>query len=112
MRLKNGPHQLLSRPGAHYHRAPFVKLSHCLAAGGLLLVVSACTVTPSPTQPTALRTVAASARTGFEPAFYRAFVQNAFETPERLEPIRLLRGSLRVYVQTQDNGGRAIDDAT
>src|SRR5574341_1544258 len=77
-------HQLLSRPGAHYHRAPFVKLFPSLAAGGLLLAVCACTVAPSPTEPTALGTVDASASVRFEPAFYRAFVQNAFETPERL----------------------------
>jgi hypothetical protein len=75
-------------------------------------VVCACTVAPSPTEPTALRTVDASMSVRFEPAFYRAFVQNAFEAPERLEPIRLLRGGLRVYVQTHDNDGHAIDAAT
>lgn len=89
-----------------------MKLFHLLAAGGLLLVVCACTVAPSPTEPTALRTVDASTSVRFEPAFYRAFVQNAFDAPDRLEPVRLLRGPLRVYVQTHDNGGRAIDAAT
>jgi len=89
-----------------------VKLFHFLAAGGLLLVVCGCTIAPSPTQPTSLLAVDASTRTSFEPAFYRAFVQNAFDAPQRLEPIRLLRGPLRVHVQTHDNGGRAIDIAT
>jgi hypothetical protein len=49
---------------------------------------------------------------GFEPAFFLAFAQNAFETPDRLEPIRVLRGPLRVYLRTHDNGGRAIDPVT
>ena len=56
----------------------------------------------------------ADARTvnGFEPGFYRAFLQNALETPQRLEPIRLLKGSLRVYLQTRDSAGAAIDAQT
>jgi hypothetical protein len=49
---------------------------------------------------------------GYQPEFYRAFVQNAFEAPQRLEPIRILRGALRLYVQTHDDGGRPIDAAT
>ena len=89
-----------------------MKLIHSLAAGGLLLAACGCTVAPSPTQPTAVRTVDASTSARFEPAFYRAFVQNGFEAPQSLEPIRLLRGPLRVYVQTHDNGGRAVDAAT
>jgi hypothetical protein len=48
----------------------------------------------------------------FDPAFFRAFVQNAFETPDRLEPIRVLRGPLRIYLRTQDDAGRAIDQST
>ena len=72
----------------------------------------ACTVAPSPTQPTSLRAVDASSRAAFEPGFYRAFLQNAFDAPHRLEPIRLLRGPLRVYMQTHDNAGRAIETVT
>jgi hypothetical protein len=49
---------------------------------------------------------------GFEPAFYRAFLQNGFEAPDRLEPIRVLRGPLRLYVRTQDEEGGAIDRIT
>jgi hypothetical protein len=67
---------------------------------------------PSPTQPTARGTVDAASFEGFDAVFYRAFMQNAFDAPERLEPIRILRGPLRVYLQTHDRTGRAIDDAT
>lgn len=89
-----------------------MKFFHVLAAGGLLLLSSACTVVPSPTRPTALIMVDAPAVSRFEPAFYRAFLQNAFEAPGRLEPIRLLEGPLRLYLQTHDRSGRAIDDVT
>ena len=47
-----------------------------------------------------------------EPSFFRAFLQNGFESPDRLEPIRTLKGPLRVYMRSQDDRGRAIDDAT
>jgi hypothetical protein len=49
---------------------------------------------------------------GFEPAFYREFLQNGFESPDRLEPIRVLRKAFRVYLRTEDDAGRAIDAAT
>lgn len=49
---------------------------------------------------------------GFEIKFFRAFVQNAYEAPDRLEPIRILRGPLRLYVQNHDNRGFAVDAAT
>lgn len=45
---------------------------------------------------------------GFEPAFYRALLHNGYETPNRLEPIRLLRGPLRIYLKTHDENG-AVD---
>lgn len=54
----------------------------------------------------------APAVAGYQPDFFRAFVQNAFDAPDQLAPIRLLSGPLRVYVQTHDNAGRAIDGAT
>lgn len=72
----------------------------------------ACAGAPSPTQPTALLVIDARTPAGFEPAFYRAFVQNALETPHRLEPIRVWRGPVRLYVRTHDNAGRAIDEVT
>ena len=73
----------------------------------------ACTVAPSPTEPDGIATAdALGASANFDSAFYRAFVQNAYKAPDRLEPIRLLRGPLRVYVRTQDDAGRAIDAAT
>ena len=71
-------------------------------------MLCACTVASSPTQPTALP----AADAHFEPAFYRAFLQNALETPQRLEPVRVLRGPLRLYVQTHDNAGRVVDTVT
>jgi hypothetical protein len=89
-----------------------VKLFHCLAAGGALAALCACTVAPPPTAPTALLMADIASMAGFDPEFFRAFVQNAHETPQRLEPIRLLRGPLRVYLQTRDNHGRAVDAAT
>ena len=45
-----------------------MKFFHVLAAGGLLLLSSACTVVPSPTRPTALIMVDAPAVSRFEPA--------------------------------------------
>lgn len=84
---------------------------YSLAAGAVCLC--ACAVAPSPTSPSVAATAdALVAADGFEPAFFRQFVQNGYEAPERLEPIRLLRGPLRVYLQTRDDAGRAIDRAT
>lgn len=88
-----------------------MKFSQYLCAAGVL-ALSACTAAPSPTQPSAVATVDALTAGGFEPAFFRAFLQNAYEAPDRLEPIRMLRGPLRVYVQTRDNRGAPVDAAT
>lgn len=88
-------------------------LRYLLAAGALSLC--ACAAAPLPSAPSAVANVDAAAafRTdGFEPDFFRAFVQNAFEAPERLEPVRLLRGPLRIYLRTHDNTGRPVDQAT
>lgn len=75
------------------------------------LSACACTVTPAPTSPSVLPTDAAAAA-GFEPVFYRALLQNGYEAPDRLEPVRILRGPLRFYLRNVDDGGRRIDDAT
>jgi hypothetical protein len=88
---------------AHYYFAPLKLLHYALALTGALSLW-ACTAAPSPMAPTSLATVDA--------AFYREFVQNALESPARLEPVRLLRGPLRIYLRTQDESGRAIDAAT
>ena len=73
----------------------------------------ACTVTPTPTSPSAVTTAeAAIVADGFEPNFYRAFLQNGYEAPDRLEPIRTLNAPLRVYLKTTDDAGRTIDAAT
>ena len=89
-----------------------MKLFLPLSAAGVLSLLCACSVSPSPTQPTALRAVDALFADGVEPEFLRAFLQNAYESPDRLEPIRMLRGPLRVYLQTRDNHGAAVDAAT
>lgn len=46
-----------------------------------------------------------------EPAFYRAFVQNGYEAPDHLEPIRILKGPLRIYLRDRDDAGRDVDAA-
>lgn len=90
----------------------FVKLLHYALAGSALLSLCACTVASTPTAPTAVATVdALSLANGFEPSFYRAFVQNAYEAPDHLEPVRLLRG-LRVYLRTEDDSGAPVDRVT
>jgi hypothetical protein len=77
------------------------------------LSLCACTATPLPTTPTAVITVdAVNLTEGFEPDFYRAFVQNALESPQQLQPIQLLRSAFRVYLKTEDEAGRAVDGAT
>jgi hypothetical protein len=48
----------------------------------------------------------------FDSAFYKAFVQNAYESPGRLEPVRRLPGPVRIYLRTADDTGRAIDAVT
>ena len=48
----------------------------------------------------------------FDTVFFKAFVQNGFESPGRLEPVRRLPGPLRIYLKTQDDTGRAIDPIT
>lgn len=48
----------------------------------------------------------------FDSVFFKAFVQNGYESPARLEPVRRLPGPLRIYLRTADEAGRAIDDVT
>jgi hypothetical protein len=87
-------------------------LHHLLTAG--IVSLCACAVAPSPTAPTVAVTADAPANSisGFEPDFYRAFLQNGYESPDRLEPVRLLSGAIRVYLRTEDDTGRAIDAIT
>ena len=82
-----------------------------LAASALSLC--ACSAAPSVTAPSGIA-VATSAllMDGFDPDFYRAFVQNGFESPTHLEPIRLLQRPFRVYLRTMDDSGRPIDGET
>jgi len=73
----------------------------------------ACTEPSSPAAPSPLA-VAQSTNPAppFEAAFYRAFLQNGFEAPDHLEPIRILQGPLRVYLRDRDDTGRGVDAAT
>ena len=48
----------------------------------------------------------------FDLAFYQAFVQNGYDAPGQLEPVRRLPGPLRIYLRTEDDAGRAIDAIT
>lgn len=71
----------------------------------------ACTVPSSPAAPSPVAVVESPiAASQFEPGFYRAFLQNGYEAPDRLEPIRILKGPLRVYLRNQDEAGRGIDE--
>ena len=90
-----------------------MKLFHSWLVLTGIVSLCACTVTPAPTAPSAVtRADALAATDGFEPLFYRAFVQNGHDAPDQLEAKRLLRGPLRVYLRTQDESGRDIDRAT
>jgi hypothetical protein len=89
-----------------------VKLLYlALTAGAVSLC--ACAVAPVPTAPSAITTADALQIAGdFDSSFYRAFVQNAYESPTQLEPIRILQGPLRIYLRTEDDAGRAVDAIT
>jgi hypothetical protein len=90
-----------------------VKLFHFWLAVTGIVSLCACTGTPVPTAPSAITAVGALAATdGFEPIFYRAFVQNGYDAPTQLEAKRVLQAPLRVYLRTQDEAGREIDQAT
>lgn len=90
-----------------------VKLFQSWLAAAAVVSLWGCTVSPALTAPSAIATVDALAVVdGFEPAFYRAFVQNGYEAPDRLEPMRVLHEPLRLYLRTEDENGRAIDRIT
>jgi len=91
-----------------------VKTLHYTLAASAWLSLCACAVAPSPTAPSTTATLDASltAADGAESSFSRAFLQNGYEAPDHIEPIRVLRGPLRVYLRTQDDSGRAIDGAS
>ena len=82
---------------------------HFLLAATAVVSLCACGVTSAPTAPSALIADALPTAEGFEPAFYRALLFNGYESPNRLEPIRLLRGPLRIYLRTLDEAG-AVDE--
>lgn len=89
-----------------------MKFLRCALALGVLSVC-ACTVPPTPTAPSPTSTADAPISTAsVETGFYQAFLQNGYEAPQHLEPIRILNGPLRIYLRTQDDAGRSIDEAT
>ena len=86
-------------------------IRYALAAGAVCLC--ACSVAPSPTAPSVVAVANTPvAAQGFDSLFYRALVQNGYEAPDRLEPIRVLRGPLRIYLRTRDDAGGEIGEAT
>jgi hypothetical protein len=48
----------------------------------------------------------------FDPAFYRQFVRNAFETPADLQPLRRWTRTPSIYLKTVDEAGEAIHGPT
>ena len=85
-------------------------LRYALASG--VVWTCACTVPSSPAAPSPVAVVEPLATASqFEPAFYRAFLQNGYEAPDHLEPIRILKGPLRVYLRDRDETGRTVDAA-
>jgi hypothetical protein len=89
-----------------------VKLLRCALALGVVSLC-ACTVPLLPAAPSPTATADASIlASSFEPDFYRAFLRNGYEAPNRLEPIRILSGPLRVYLRNQDDAGQSIDEGT
>lgn len=90
-----------------------MKILHYGLAAAAALSLCSCTNVSSPAAPSAIaKADILMATAGFEPDFYKAFVQNGYESPARLEPVRLLKSPPRIYLQTTDAGGRAIDAAT
>jgi len=86
-------------------------LRYALALG--VVWTCACTVQSSPAAPSPAAVVESSlAASQFEPGFYRAFLQNGYEAPNHLEPVRILKAPVRVYLRNQDEAGRGIDDIT
>jgi len=85
---------------------------HSLAVASALSLC-ACAGAASPTAPSAISAAPLLALADtFDAAFFQAFVQNGYETPNHLEPVRRLPGPLRIYLRTEDDDGRAIDAAT
>lgn len=80
------------------------------------LSLCACAGTSTPTAPTAVAAAASTALAAltdtFDSVFYKGFVQNGYESPGRLEPVRRLPGPLSIYLRTADEAGRAIDAIT
>ncbi len=91
---------------------PLVKfLRYALPLG--VVWTCACTVPSSPAAPSPVAVVESTiVSSQFEAGFYRAFLQNGYEAPDHLEPIRILKGPLRVYLRNQDEAGRSIDEIT
>src|SRR4029450_5320496 len=114
----------LGRMGTFYDARAFLSGAHGLSSSPLVKLLRgalalgavwscACTVPASPAAPSSLGPVQSSISAfSFEPVFYRAFLQNGYETPDHLEPIRILKGPLRVSLRNEDDQGRGIDEMT
>ena len=90
-----------------------MKLLHYALAMGALLPLCACTVRATPTSPSAVVTDdPLIAVEGFDATFYRALLQNGYESPARLEAIRILKSPFRIYMRVADDDGRLVPEET
>lgn len=90
-------------------------LYYALTAGAVSLSMCACAVASAPTAPSAIVKADSDAlkiNSDFDAVFYSEFVQNAYDSPEQLSPVRLLQAPLHVYLRTEDDAGRAVDAIT
>jgi hypothetical protein len=86
---------------------------HYALVGGALLSLCACTVAPTPTSPSAVvKADSLIAVEGFDATFYRALLQNGYESPNQLETVRILTSPFRIYMRTEDDAGRPVPAAT
>ena len=68
-----------------------------------------------PTEPTSapvIGKITAPRGPGFNQTFWNEFVHDSFDSPGMLEPLRRLTAAPRLYVQTTDEAGQAVDDFT
>jgi hypothetical protein len=89
-----------------------VKLLHYALATGALLSLCACTVAVTPTSPSAAVTADSLIVEGFDATFFRALLQNGYESPNQLQAVRILTSPFRVYMRLDDDAGRPVPAET
>ena len=86
-----------------------MKFLHYAFATGALLSLCACTVAVTPSSPSAVVTAdSVIAVEGFDATFFRALLQNGYESPNHLQAVRILTLPFRVYMRTDDDAGRPV----